>query len=131
MPEFVNDGITNFYENVSYPKFLVSDLIQFKFSQALHHTGRFLVNTTLGLGGLFDVAGEMGLEEHQEDFGTALAHHGVGPGAYLVIPFLGPSNLRDGFGKLVDSFLDPVSWIAFGTAAEREEFGNLAEREAI
>ncbi len=119
-PEFVKDGVSNFYENLGFPKYFISDLIQLKFGQALHHTGRFLVNTTVGVGGLIDVAREIGLEEHREDFGTALAYHGVGPGPYLVLPIIGPSNIRDGIGRLVDSFLDPLSWIAFTKAAEHD-----------
>lgn len=113
MPERAQKGVSNFFENLRYPKYLVSDIVQFKFTQALEHTGRFVINSTVGIVGLIDVAKEFGLEKHEEDFGIALAYHGVGSGPYLVLPILGPSNLRDGFGKLVDSFLDPISALTY------------------
>lgn len=116
MPQFAKDGVSNFYENVRYPSYLFSDIVQLKFGQAAEHTGRFLINTTVGLGGLIDVAKHFGLERHYEDFGTALAHNDIGPGPYIVLPFLGPSNVRDGVGRIVDNFLDPIGWIAFSTA---------------
>ena len=111
-PNRVQHSVTNFFHNLRYPRYLVSDLVQFKFSQALEHTGRFLVNSTAGGLGLFDVASDMGLPENEEDFGLALAHHGVGPGAYVVLPVLGPSNVRDTVGTVVDFFLDP--FVIFG-----------------
>ena len=111
LPDFVQEGVTNFFDNLNYPRYLVSDLVQLKFGQALHHTGRFALNTTFGAAGLFDIAKGVGLEDHVEDFGTALGYHGVGPGPYLVLPFLGPSNLRDGFGRLVDAFLNPTYYM--------------------
>ena len=121
-PEFVQTGVGNFFENLRYPSYLLSDLIQFKFGQALDHTGRFLLNSTVGLGGLIDVAKEVGLEKHEEDFGTALAHHGVPSGPYLMLPLLGPSNVRDGIGRVVDSFLDPIGWVAYETADDNDAF---------
>ena len=116
VPDPVQTGVVNVFENLSYPRYLVSDLVQLKFEQAAEHTGRFLINSTIGLGGLIDVAKHLGLEKHTEDFGTALGHHGVPPGPYLMLPILGPSNFRDGFGRIVDSFLDPVTWVAASTA---------------
>lgn len=116
VPNPVQDGIGNFFSNLGYPSYLLSDLVQLKFGQALDHTGRFLVNTTFGVGGFIDVAEGMGLPEHDEDFGIALAYNGVPAGPYLVLPLLGPSNLRDGVGRAVDSFIHPVYWIAKGTA---------------
>ncbi len=106
-------GITNFFRNIRYPRYLVSDLIQFKFTQALEHTGRFLLNTTFGVAGLIDVAKHVGLEDHQEDIGTALGYHGVGTGPYMVLPFLGPSNLRDTVGTVADFALDPLYFVSF------------------
>lgn len=112
-PQPVQKGIGNFFENLRYPKYLVSDLVQFKFAQAAEHTGRFIVNSTIGLVGLVDVAKQIGLEQHEEDFGLALAYYGVPPGPYLVLPLLGPSNVRDGIGRVVDSFLDPIGWVSY------------------
>jgi phospholipid-binding lipoprotein MlaA len=113
LPEFARTGVRNFFENLSYPSYLVSDLVQLKFTQAARHTGRFLLNSTVGLVGTIDVAREVGLGPHKEDFGIALAYRGVPPGPYLVLPFFGPSNLRDGAGRLVDFFLDPVEAVSF------------------
>jgi phospholipid-binding lipoprotein MlaA len=113
VPEPIQTGIGNFFANLRYPSYLVSDLIQGKVIQAGEHTGRFLINSTIGLAGLIDVAKDMGLPDHQEDFGIALAFHDVPPGPYLVLPILGPSNFRDGFGLIVDGFLDPIGWVGY------------------
>jgi phospholipid-binding lipoprotein MlaA len=115
-PEPIQKGIGNFFENIKFPKYFVSDIVQGKFSQALDHTGRFVINTTVGLLGTIDVAKEFGLPHHEEDFGIALAYRGVGPGAYIVIPILGPSNVRDGFGRIVDFFLDPFTILGYTNA---------------
>ncbi|MCB0333581.1 MAG: VacJ family lipoprotein [Bdellovibrionales bacterium] len=119
-PNFVQDGISNFFSNLRYPSLLLSDLIQLKFDQVATHTGRFLLNSTVGLGGLIDVASDVGLEDHDEDFGTALGYHGVPSGPYLVLPILGPSNVRDGLGRLVDNLIDPLAWVAFSTASNED-----------
>ena len=105
-------SVGNFFDNLRYPQYLVSDLLQFKVGQAFEHTGRFLINSTLGVAGLFDVANEFGIEPHREDFALAMAYHGVGSGPYLVLPFLGPSNLRDAVGDVVDRFLNPIYWLS-------------------
>jgi len=113
LPPQVKIGITNFFRNLRYPRYLVSDIIQLKFVQAAEHTGRFLLNSTFGIAGLIDVAKHVGLEDHQEDIGTALGFHGVGSGPYMVLPFLGPSNLRDTVGTIADFALDPLYFIDF------------------
>lgn len=102
LPQPVRTGIGNFFSNLHEPIVIVSDLFQGKFKQALSDTGRFLVNTTVGIGGLFDPAKHMGMPKHNEDFGQTLAVWGVGDGPYLVWPFFGPSNLRDTVGDVVD-----------------------------
>jgi len=117
VPSFVQTGVGNFFRNLRYPSYLVSDVVQGKFSQALDHTGRFLVNSTVGVVGLVDVAKDMGLPDHEEDFALALAYHGVPAGPYLVLPILGPSNVRDGIGLIVDGFLDPIGWIGYSNAS--------------
>jgi len=113
IPEPVRTGIGTFFMNLRYPQYLVSDIVQGKITQAGEHTGRFLINSTVGLAGLIDVAKDVGLPDHQEDFAIALAYHGVPPGPYLVLPILGPSNIRDGVGLIVDGFLDPIGWIGY------------------
>ncbi|MDC0358726.1 VacJ family lipoprotein [Oligoflexia bacterium] len=122
IPDVVQDGIGNVFANLSYPSQFLSDVLQLKFDQMLSHTGRFLINSTVGLAGFFDVAQHVGLEEHKEDFASALAYHGIPAGPYIVLPFIGPSNVRDGIGLLVDAFLDPAYWIAYGTASDKDAF---------
>jgi phospholipid-binding lipoprotein MlaA len=110
-PQFVETGVSNFFDNLSSPTVLLNDLLQGKFRAALHDTGRFLLNTTVGLGGLFDPASAAGLEKNDEDFGQTLGKWGLNSGPYLILPFLGPSTVRDGFGNLVDQFSDPTIYI--------------------
>ena len=121
VPNGVQHSVTNFFRNLKFPAFFVSDVVQFKFDQAAVHTGRFLINTTIGVAGLFDVAEEFGLEHHYEDFGTALGYRGVPSGPYIVIPFLGPSNARDACGRIVDAFLNPVFYLDSFTDLSSEE----------
>lgn len=109
-PDPVENGIGRMFSNIGEIVNVVNDVLQGKFGQAGNDTGRFLVNSTIGLAGFFDVADSFGLEKNEgEDFGQTLGHWGVGNGAYLVLPFLGPSNLRDAPGRVVDSFLNPIS----------------------
>ena len=134
VPRPARTGVANFFDNLRYPIYLVSDVVQLKFGQAAEHTGRFLLNSTIGIGGLLDVAKECGLEKHREDFGTALGYHGVPDGPYIVIPFLGPSSLRDAFGLLVDRFLHPSAYISvldLHTAEENWTTYGLVGAEAI
>lgn len=105
------DAVRNFMRNLTSPVILANDLLQGEFRRAGTTTKRFFLNTTIGLGGLLDVATGMGHEYHDEDFGQTLGSYSVGEGFYLVLPILGPSNLRDAFGTGVDFFLDPLnSW---------------------
>jgi len=120
-PSPVQRGVRNFFNNLRYPQYLVNDLLQLEFSQAANHTGRFLINSTIGIGGLIDHASHMGLEDHAEDFGLTLAKYGVPPGPYIVIPFLGPSNLRDGIGQGVDYFLDPLYYVYYTDLSSKEK----------
>lgn len=113
LPDEARTGIGNFFLNLRYPSYLVSDICQGKFEQALDHTGRFLINSTIGIAGFIDFAKDMGLPDHDEDFGITLAYHGVPAGPYLMLPILGPSNVRDGVGRIVDAFLDPIGWVRY------------------
>jgi phospholipid-binding lipoprotein MlaA len=111
LPNFAQDGVRNALRNLRSPIVLANDLFQGETERAGITVGRFLVNSTLGLAGLFDVASEMGLEYHDEDFGQTMAVHGVGEGPYLVLPLLGPSNPRDASGRVVDMLFDPLTYI--------------------
>ena len=106
-------ALSNFLDNLSTPVILANDILQGEFKRALDTFGRAFVNTTVGMFGLADVASDLGVERHEEDFGQTLAVHGVGEGFYLVLPILGPSNPRDAVGKLlVDPYLDPLGlWL--------------------
>ena len=110
-PQFLEDGVHNVFRNIGDVGNLANDLLQGKLHDAGVDTGRLIFNTTFGLLGFFDVASEMGLQRNDEDFGQTLGAWGVGSGPYLVIPFLGPSSLRDAPAKIPDSYLTPYPYI--------------------
>ena len=109
----VRQGISNFLDNLSSPVIFANDLLQGEFERALTTFGRAFINTTIGIVGFADVASELGLERHDEDFGQTLAVYGMGEGFYLVLPIFGPSSPRDAIGKFViDPYLDPLGlWL--------------------
>ncbi len=103
--------VSNFFGNLQMPIDIVNDALQLQVGDAVRNTGRFVVNSTLGIAGLFDPAGGMGLRAEPTDFGVTLARWGVPQGPYIVVPFLGPSTVRDFPGYLVDTwFLNPLSY---------------------
>ena len=104
----VKAGVGNFFGNIADVWIAVNNFLQGKGGQGLSDAGRFLVNTTIGIGGVFDIASEMGLEKHAEDFGQTLGKWGVDEGAYLFWPLIGPRTTRDTFGWVVDSYADPL-----------------------
>jgi phospholipid-binding lipoprotein MlaA len=110
-PHFVQRGVSNFMDNLHYPVVLANDILQFKWKASLNDVGRIVLNTSFGVGGLFDPASDAGLAKNEQDFGLTLGHWGVHPGPYLVLPVFGPSDFRDGFGKLADGFADPANYI--------------------
>lgn len=110
MPELAKKGVGNVFRNLAEPTVIVNDVLQGKFKQSLADTARFVANSTIGLLGLFDVATSMGLPRHQEDFGQTLAVWGVGDGPFVVLPFVGPRNLRDTGGFVVDWYTDPLTY---------------------
>ncbi len=108
-PEVAKLGVKNFFSNLDDVRVTFNDLLQFKFSQAAGDFGRFAVNSTVGVAGLFDVATPaLNLQKNKQDFGKTLAQWGVGSGPYVVLPFLGPSTARDAFGIGIDSVVDPI-----------------------
>lgn len=110
-PEFVRVGVRNFFDNLLSPLRFVGNVFQFKFSEAGDEFKRFLANTILGFGGVRDVASIMGIQKHPADVGLILAHWGVGGGFHIVLPVLGPSNLRDTLSLPADWFLQPTAYI--------------------
>lgn len=108
-PDFVENRFSNFFSNLLEVRSMVNALLQGKINKTMHYTGRFLVNSTVGIGGLFEVADEMGIKKIEgEDFGQTLAVWGVRSGPYIVLPLLGPSTLRDGAGLPIDNLADPL-----------------------
>ena len=112
LPSFLQTGISNFLSNLRMPLVFVNQLLQGQGKNASESTGRFLVNSTIGVFGLVEVADKMGLEEKDEDFGQTLATWGVGDGFYVVLPFFGPSNVRDSVGMVLTLTTDPVNTYA-------------------
>ena len=110
-PKPVRQVLRNFFSNLDEVPSLVNNALQGKFGQAGNNAGRFLMNTTIGLGGFFDVAEKAGLQPGEdEDFGQTLAVWGIPAGPYLMLPFFGPSTLRDAPSNFVDSLFDPFSY---------------------
>ena len=112
-PNALQKGIANFFNNLKTINVVINDLLQGKVVQSGEDTGRFLVNSTLGIGGLFDVATEMGLERHEEDFAQTLAVWGVPQGPYLIIPFIGPMTMRGVPGGIFDTAANPASYVGY------------------
>jgi phospholipid-binding lipoprotein MlaA len=138
-PEFVQIGILNIFENLGEPANIANSLLQGEFDSARDSSERFLLNTTIGVGGFVDFADQLGLDRSEADFGQTLYVHGVGPGPYLVLPLLGPTTTRDGVGKIVDLAADPLAWITLGNTlsvafkgvdgvSRREEVGDNLKR---
>ncbi len=113
-PKPLQRSITNFFANLRFPVNMVNNVLQGKFGGGAITTGRFVVNSTIGLAGLFDPAAEWGMAPQPEDFGQTLGRWGTPPGAYLVVPLLGPLNVRDGGGMVVDWGLSVVPFVVNG-----------------
>jgi phospholipid-binding lipoprotein MlaA len=102
--------IENGFDNISFVPRMVNSLLQGKWGGATRELSRFLINSTAGIGGLFDAAKYWGIEKSREDFGQTLGFWGVSPGPYLIVPFMAPMTVRDGIGRGVDSFMNPLSY---------------------
>ncbi|WP_235823663.1 MlaA family lipoprotein [Actibacterium lipolyticum] len=108
VPEPVRRSVGNFSSNLDLPGFVLNDLLQLRLDDAVNNAGRFLFNSTIGLAGLFDPASTIGMYERDTDFGETLHKWGVGEGAYVELPLLGPSTERDTVGKVVDYLSNPT-----------------------
>ncbi len=111
LPEPVGIGLSNLADNAGLPGVVVNDVLQLDLEDAVHNTLRFAINTTVGIGGLFDPAGSAGVEARESDFGETLHVWGVAEGNFLMLPVLGPTTERDAAGRVVDIFIDPVGHI--------------------
>lgn len=108
-PDPIKTGVGNVLNNLAEPVTFINDILQLKFDRAGETFARFTLNSTFGLGGIFDVANDLGeIPRHKEDFGQTLGYAGVNSGPYLVLPFIGPSNFRDMVGTAVDVITDPI-----------------------
>ncbi|MBD5771868.1 MlaA family lipoprotein [Marinomonas colpomeniae] len=105
-PNFVQKGVSNFFSNLGEVSNVTNNFLQAKFVGTVASTGRFLINSTIGIFGLFDVASALGINEYDEDFGQTLGYWGVSSGPYLMLPFFGPSTVRDGTGLVVEYFYE-------------------------
>lgn len=115
-PEIVDEGVTNFFGNLGEISNFVNNVLQLKVDGAANTVVRFMINSTLGIGGFFDVVGDSGVPMESEDFGQTLAYWGIGSGPYLVLPILGPSTVRDTGGLVADTFMNPITYIESDTA---------------
>jgi phospholipid-binding lipoprotein MlaA len=111
VPEFARTGVRNALANMQEPRILANNILQGRLLDAGHTTLRFVFNSTIGLGGLFDVATPWGIERRSGDFGQTLHTWGVDGGPYLMLPLVGPSNTRDLVGTVGDGFLNPINWL--------------------
>jgi len=109
-PRIARQGIRNIFSNIDDINVLVNDLLQLKFDAALNDSGRLLVNTTLGMGGILDLASGYGLYKNEEDFGQTLGRWGVAAGPYVMLPVFGASNVRDSFGLVLDTLFNPIQY---------------------
>ncbi len=112
LPDGLRNSIHNFLDNAAYPGTVLNQLLQGKVEPAMEGTARFVFNTTLGIGGLFDVSTGLGLERKEEDFGQTLAVWGMDEGNYIVYPMLGPSTVRDTPGIVVGALTDVLTYVA-------------------
>jgi len=124
-PDVVETGLSNFFNNLGEISTFINSLLQLKLSVAGETLGRFVVNSTLGMAGLIDVATPIGFVEQNEDFGQTLGHWGVGAGPYLVLPLLGPSSLRDATGLAFDTLADQQALGVLEMEADEELYLSL------
>ena len=120
LPAPIKDGTSNFTSNIATLLSIPNSLLQGNLKQVGHSTGSFLVNSTVGILGFLNPAEKLGFKPHKEDVGQTLGAYGVGPGCYLVLPILGPSTVRDSFGLIADTFVDPFAHV---TIRENEILG--------
>lgn len=126
LPQSVRSSVGNFTRNLRHPLVLTNDLLQGNVGRAWTTTRRFVVNSTAGVGGLFDPAAAMGLEGHDADFGQTLGVWGVGPGPAVQLPLFGPSNARDAAGTVLSFVANPLSFIPGGVMSTISTTGTAA-----
>lgn len=128
VPAPVRRGISNFSNNLSLPGYVVNDLLQLRFEDAISNSARFLFNTTIGIGGIFDPATSIRIYERESDFGETLHVWGVGEGNYVELPLLGPSTERDAVGLVVDFAMNPLRGVFSDDLALADNTGFVLEK---
>lgn len=131
VPLWGRQRIHSFLGNLSTPVDFFNAVLQGDVDQSFHSFWRFFVNTTFGIGGLFDIASLNGLNKRNEDFGQTLGVYGIGSGPYLVLPLLGPSSLRDATGRIADSVMDPFNYVNQRLVLTRHMVGAVDAREGL
>jgi phospholipid-binding lipoprotein MlaA len=131
LPQPLRRGISNAFYNLRFPIRFVNSLLQGKPGRAAQETGRFLLNSTFGLGGLVNVAKGVDLDPPEEDLGQTLGVWGIGQGFFLYLPFLGPSSARDLVGNTGDYFLDPLTWLFWDFGDEDKQLKEWSDSERL
>jgi phospholipid-binding lipoprotein MlaA len=130
LPQFVRTGVGNFFSNIGDVRVVLNNTLQGKFTTAYADFGRVVINSTLGIAGIFDIATEAGIEKHQEDFGQTLGWYGIPDGPYIMLPVFGPSNVRDTVGFGVDWLTDPITYVDPVSARNQFTATRLVNRRA-
>jgi phospholipid-binding lipoprotein MlaA len=112
VPDLAQQSLANAFDNIAMPHRLVNSILQLKFEGAGRELARFFINISMGVGGFFDAASDLGIARSDEDTGQTLGHYGVGPGPFLILPFLPPLTVRDGFGFAADAAMQPIGYYA-------------------
>ncbi len=128
LPQLVTRGLVNAFDNIDMPQRFVNNVLQGRLQGANRELTRFLVNSTVGIAGIFDVAAEFGFEKSHADSAQTLGVDGVGAGPYLVLPFMQPLTVRDAIGYGIDTFLDPIGYLAPFAANFRRVGGQASQR---
>lgn len=131
IPKKARNSIRNFLQNIFKPVSILNSVAQGKFENALATFSSLLINTTIGVGGIFDISKSKGIEYNEEDFGQTLGHYNIGSGIYLMVPFLGPSSIRDLSGKIFDSTINPVGFNLLEIGGEDNSLVNSEYRLGI
>jgi len=132
LPDFVQHAFRDAFSNLQFPIYFFNDLFQLKPVRASEDLARFVINSTVGIAGLMDPAAAIGLQKRVEDFGQTLGYWGVPAGPYLMLPFFGPSSVRDGVGLAVDTAFGAIGWfIPFWASAAMQAVETLNQRSLI
>jgi phospholipid-binding lipoprotein MlaA len=131
VPDQFQRALGNAFDNLAMPRRVVNSLLQLKLKGVGHELIRFILNTTIGVAGLFDIATQAGIEKSNEDTGQTLGVYGVGPGPYLILPILNPLTVRDAFGLAVDAALDPLNYFIPVAAAVGRRAGDTVNDRSL